>query len=272
VGPPHYSQDNKGPSNAINQGIQRATRPLIKLVGGDDLLHPDATRLLHDHLIAENAVYAFGKLDAFDTNAEIEDEAYWSSLMPGLEDVQSVRIDDPLRFLIKGMMFNPSCVLLRRSDVIAAGGSDESVFVEDFSLSLRMALRGPFVSVPVYVAYGPAEDEKRLSHDGAQTLHDMNAALAGIIRDYPDLPRYRKNMIAQCPRARMEVGTPPGEQKRLFEGLPVKSTREYPFIQLPAFIGDAGHDGSRLRTVQGKQQNSLGRTMRIKNTNPQPGR
>ena len=192
-----HRQDNKGPSNALNQGLRRATGTYVKLVGGDDILHPDATRVLREALIAENAIYAFGKLDAFDVDKKISDESYWTSLLKPIEDISRTRIDDPLKLLVKGMTYNPSCILLRREEALAAGGSDESVFVEDFSLSLRMALRGAFVSVPTYVAYGPSDDDQRLSHDGAQTLHDMNAALAGFLRDHPHLSRNRRNMVAR---------------------------------------------------------------------------
>lgn len=192
-----HRQENKGPSGAMNKGLSLATGTYIKLVGGDDLLHPDATRILRAALIAEGAVYAFGMLDAFDTEKDIPDADYWTSLMKPVEEVEPRRIEDPLQFLIKGMTYNPSCMLMRRDDVIAAGGSDETLFVEDFSLSLRMALRGTFVSVPAYVAYGPADDDQRLSHDNAQTLHDMNAALAGLLRDHPELSRGRRNMVAR---------------------------------------------------------------------------
>ncbi len=95
------------------------------------------------------------------------------------------------------MSFNPSCILLRTADAVAAGGSDESVFIEDYSLSLRMALRGSFVHLPIEVAFAPEGDEQRLSSDGAQTLHDANAALAGLARDHPELPLLYKIRIAR---------------------------------------------------------------------------
>jgi hypothetical protein len=95
------------------------------------------------------------------------------------------------------MDFNPSCVLLDREVAMTAGGSDETIFVEDYSLCLRMALYGAFVSIAADVAYGPGDDGARLSFDGAQTLHDMNAALANLLRDQANFSRSLKNRITR---------------------------------------------------------------------------
>jgi len=219
-----YRQENKGPSNAMNKGLSLATGTYVKLVGGDDLLHPDATRVLRAALIAEDAVYAFGKLDGFDMDRDISNEDYWTSLMKPIVKAERQRIDDPLRFLVKGMTYNPSCVLMRRDHVIAAGGSDESLFVEDFSLSLRMALRGTFVSISEFVAYGPSDDDQRLSHDNAQTLHDMNAALSGLLRDHPELSRRRRNMIARSALGRGWKWARRHEGKNIFSRIGLMNT------------------------------------------------
>ena len=192
-----HRQDNKGPSNALNQGLRQATRKYVKLVGGDDLLHPDATRLLHSNIKANNAVFAMGRLKAFDFRTGLEDTAYWENLMAEPGEGSATRINDPLMFLLKSMDFNPSCVLLDREVAMTAGGSDETIFVEDYSLCLRMALYGAFVSIAADVAYGPGDDGARLSFDGAQTLHDMNAALANLLRDQAVFSRSLKNRITR---------------------------------------------------------------------------
>ena len=192
-----HSQDNKGPSNALNQGLCRATRKYVKLVGGDDLLHPNATRLLHDNITANNAVFAMGRLKAFDIHTGLEDTTYWENLMAEPGGGSATQIGDPLMFLLKSMDFNPSCVMLDREVAMRAGGSDETIFVEDYSLCLRMALHGAFVSVAADVAYGPGDDRARLSFDGAQTLHDMNAALANLLREQTDFSRSLRNRITR---------------------------------------------------------------------------
>src|ERR1700739_3474814 len=42
------AQPNRGPSVATNRGLAAASMPLVKLLDGDDLLAPDATRHLID--------------------------------------------------------------------------------------------------------------------------------------------------------------------------------------------------------------------------------
>ena len=185
-------QENQGPSRALNAGLARATRPLIKLVGGDDVLHPEATLRLRDAVLRHVAVYAFGRLGAFDP-AEAASSAHWDERFRPMGRPAERTIDDPLDFMIRGMSFNPSCVLLRAAEAKEAGGSDARVFVEDYSLSLRLAMRGRFVGIDATVAFAPEGDPNRLGMDGAQTLHDLNLALAGFIADHPELPgRYRR--------------------------------------------------------------------------------
>jgi hypothetical protein len=96
--------------------------------------------------------------------------------------------------------------------------------VEDFSLSLRMALRGAFVSVPAYVAYGPSDDGLRLSHDTAQTLHDMNAALAGLVRDHPELTRAHRNLLARSALGRGWKWARRHEGKNIFSRIGLLNT------------------------------------------------
>jgi glycosyltransferase involved in cell wall biosynthesis len=193
-----HRQENQGPSKALNQGLARATRPLIKLVGGDDVLHPDAAARLRAAMDRHAAVYGFGALHGFDP-ARGDDDAYWRSLFDPIDDAGETAIDDPLAFMARGMSFNPSCVLARTAEAKAAGGSDERVFVEDYSLSLRMALRGRFVQLHAPVAFAPEGDALRLGAHGAQTLHDVNLALAGLMADHPGLPgRYRRLMARRA--------------------------------------------------------------------------
>lgn len=185
-------QRNLGPSRAMNAGLRRATRPLVKLVGGDDVLHPDATALLAAALARHDAVFAFGALDAFDPVRQDEAD-YWDGVFEPIRRAAETPVEAPLEFIIRNMPFNPSCVLARTAEMQACGGSDERVFVEDYSLALRMALRGRFVRLGATVAFAPASDPRRLGTHGAQTLHDINLALARFLDAHPDIaPRCRR--------------------------------------------------------------------------------
>ena len=70
-----------------------------------------------------------------------------------------------------------------------SGGCDERVFIQDYSIELRLAALGPFarLSEPVFLA--PRTNPGRLSDNQAQILHDVNLALANFITGRPELPR-----------------------------------------------------------------------------------
>jgi hypothetical protein len=171
----------------MNAGLYRATRPLVKLVGGDDVLHPEATARLAAALERNDAVFAFGALGAFDPARQGE-TGYWDGVFEPIRHAAETPLDSPLEFILRNMSFNPSCVLARTAELQASGGCDERVFVEDYSLALRMALRGRFVRLGATVAFAPASDPRRLGTDGAQTLHDINLALADFLDAHPGIP------------------------------------------------------------------------------------
>jgi hypothetical protein len=84
---------------------------------------------------------------------------------------------------------NPSAWLARADVVRRSGGCDERVFIQDYTIELRLAALGPFarLSEPVFLA--PHANPGRLSDNQAQILHDMNLALAHFIAERPNLPR-----------------------------------------------------------------------------------
>jgi len=83
---------------------------------------------------------------------------------------------------------NPSVWIARADLLRRLGGSDPGVFVQDYSLELRLAASGPAARVVAAVMAMPAEAPGRLSANEAQTLHDVNLALLRFLRANPDLP------------------------------------------------------------------------------------
>jgi hypothetical protein len=59
------------------------------------------------------------------------------------------------------------------------------VFVQDYSLFLRLAAVGPFVRVEDAVAVPPIAAAGRLNDGGPQVLHDLNLALYNFLSEYP---------------------------------------------------------------------------------------
>lgn len=202
------SQENQGPAIATNRGLAAARMPFVKLVDGDDLLAPYATR----HLIAVSrrfdAAVAIGAGGAYCPDAA----PFW----PGLAATEPRLLDDPLARLVRNIGFTPSHMLIRRDALAASGGCDERVFVQDYALSLRLAACCRFAVSDTVVTAAPnaAADPARLSQNKAQILHDLSLALLLFLNDRPDLPahlrhRAQRRVAARTWKwARREAGRP----------------------------------------------------------------
>ena len=180
------SQPNAGPAPAFNAGLRQARGDFIKPVDGDDLLLPWATRRLLEAVEATGCPLAFGPQEArYDTSAfPAEVLAAWRH-----EPAPVERLDDALRRSLHRAQTNPSAWLARADAVRHSGGCDERIFIQDYSIELRLAAQGPFarLSEPVFLA--PRVSPGRLSDNQAQILHDMNLALVHFIAERPGLPR-----------------------------------------------------------------------------------
>lgn len=179
------TQSNQGPSSATNRGLAAAAMPLVKLLDGDDLLAPYATghliecmeKLGVEVMIGGGQEYCPGKAPV------------WLGLSASPPRV----LADPLWALLRKIWFTPSNLLVRREALQASGGCDERVFVQDYTLALRLArfCRFGVSDTPIVAALGRADlAPDRVSSNKAQILHDLNLALLLFIEDNPDLPSY----------------------------------------------------------------------------------
>jgi glycosyltransferase involved in cell wall biosynthesis len=203
------AQPNRGPSIATNRGLAAASMPLIKLLDGDDLLAPDATRHLIDCMDCLGVEVMIGAGQSYRPG----EKAHW----PRPARSAPRLLAEPLGALIRGIWFTPSNLLVRREALQQSGGCDERVFVQDYSLALRLSRRCRFgiTDTPIVAAPDPSEiAADRLSANKAQILHDLNLALLFFIEDDQDLPaHYRRRAWRRVAArswkwARREVGRP----------------------------------------------------------------
>jgi hypothetical protein len=179
------SQANGGPAVALNAGLRHARGDLIKPIDGDDLLYPWATRRLIEAVETTGCAVAFGAAGPpYDPCADPAQAIAGDHVAGHIE-----RCDDALRRSLVRARTNPSTWLARAATVRCVGGSDERVFIQDYSIELRLAAQGALARLHEPVTRGPADAADRLSDNEAQTLHDMNLALAHFISERPDLPR-----------------------------------------------------------------------------------
>ncbi len=180
------SQANAGPSVALNAGFRRARSDYIKPMDADDLLLPGATAQLIEAIEITGCSVSYGSPAApYDVDGSPENALIGHYGSPE----RVARQDDALRRSLERAQTNPSAWLARAEAVRACGGCDERVFIQDYSVELRLAARGPFARLHQPIFASPSELPGRLSDNQAQTLHDMNLALAHFLAERPALPR-----------------------------------------------------------------------------------
>ena len=176
-------QENQGPARATNAGFALADGDFIKLLGSDDLLAPHATDILLQAIEMTGAVAVYSRQSYYDKPEDIVFSPVPDRLEPQV-------LEDAVGYAIRPGLAGTSQTLFRAKTVHAVGGCDERVFVEDYSLTLRLALAGPIALLPLLTAFGPAGDPNRLMNDGRhQTLHDYTLTLALFLADHPELAR-----------------------------------------------------------------------------------
>lgn len=175
-------ETNSGPSVATNRGLENARYPLIKLVDGDDVLLPDATASLRAALLRHpDCVLAYGTAGAY---ASVEEALarLADALAPPTSDGTD-RVVNALPGLLRGCHLGPSNCLALAAAMREVGGCDERIFVQDYSLFLRLAARGKFVATEIPTVINPSTAEGRLNDGGPQVLHDINLALVYFLAE-----------------------------------------------------------------------------------------
>ncbi|HEX6442662.1 MAG TPA: glycosyltransferase [Stellaceae bacterium] len=175
------SQPNLGPSIATNRGMAAARYPLIKIVDADDVLLPDGAALLRDAMLRHpDAVLAFGETEAYAATAEALARLHAPAPPPAGEPVSY----NALPAFLRNCDLGPSACLLRADAVRRIGGCDERVFVQDYSLFLRLAATGPFLRIDAPVALSARVPGEHLNDGGPQVLHDINLALYYFLSEH----------------------------------------------------------------------------------------
>lgn len=186
------AQPNRGPAVATNRGFAAARYPLIKPVDADDVLLPDATALLREALLShDRAVLAYAAGEAVAS----PDEALARLRQGAPPTTAPPTACDALPALLRSCALAPSVCLIRAEAIRQAGGCDERVFTQDYSLFLRLAAAGCFVQVGALLALSPRTAEGRVNDGGPQVLHDLNLALFHFLSEHPVPPALLKAAV-----------------------------------------------------------------------------
>ncbi len=173
-------QANAGPAKATNVAVRAATLPWLKIVDGDDVLAPHATRLL----LA--AAERFGTQFAVGRNALYTDiERIAFAAAPAAAEF---RHRDLFGECLRNVPCNLTPTLIGRTRYWDVGGCDERLFTQDFSLLLRLAWREAPAEVDAIVSASPDAPGGRVSDNQRLMLKETNQAMLYFLAETRDLP------------------------------------------------------------------------------------
>ena len=175
-------QKNHGSAHATNRGIKLAKMKYIKFLDADDLIVNYATKKLMEILeLNSHCILAYGSqikvkdLDKANLNRSI--------------DLNNIKVfKNPLKKAMRNSMFNPSQFLVRRKICQIVGGCDERVkFSQEYSLTLRLALKGSFAMINEPLAILPLDSPGQISEKKNNQIYRVSKALEFFIKDNPQI-------------------------------------------------------------------------------------
>jgi glycosyltransferase involved in cell wall biosynthesis len=179
------NHSNQGPSVSTNVGISSARGDYVHFVDGDDIIEADSTSALLSAARSFNCDVAFSLGGTYDYKTQLKKRA---ELNPDV-----LFVEDPLKELLRGKISSVrkigssgSLVTLRLLKEVR--GCDESVFMQDFSLSLRCAKSTKFVRVNRSLFYLPKiYDNNNLSFDKRFEYYQSLLTIHNFMRDNEEL-------------------------------------------------------------------------------------
>lgn len=184
-------QKNQGQVAATNAGVRASTLPWLKIVDGDDVLAPYATRLLLDAAVNIGAKIAVGATSSYVFGSPITFEPLDAEMAaPYPRDLfREVMINSPS---------NLSGTLIDRALYWEVGGGDSRLrYVIDTALMMRMSRNRPVAGVRAVVAAGPIAAPNRMSADQARMLREHNRAMLYLLAENPDLPWRQRRLVLE---------------------------------------------------------------------------
>lgn len=189
------NQKNVGPSKSVNNALKHAKFSHIKLVDGDDILAPNIIHYMVKEMENLNLdlLYGHWAWDKDHFNYKFKND---------LPSAYFFR--DSFNRILLGGWGGSSNLMIKTDTFIKINGCDEKVFIQDFSIPLRVSGYHfksknlvPFrigLSKKI-ICVGPEFIEKRLINNNAQTLHDLSLVVLNFIEEHPLVPKTLKKKV-----------------------------------------------------------------------------
>lgn len=173
----YLSHANKGPAFSTQQGILKSKGDYLKLVGGDDILIPNCVDLLIKAIKKNNSVAVFS---CYELREKIGSSKFKKETTLLNYRVLTKPLEKTLISCFSGTSPNLYC----NKSVKKSGGCYTNLFVEDFSLVLRLSKYGNFSFINNLTSIGPLNDDNRIMiGNESQMVHDYNATIYYFLKE-----------------------------------------------------------------------------------------
>jgi len=184
---------NRGPSIRLNEGVAAARGEWLLLIDADGVLRSGALAVLYRLATAHG-------LDALHARVErVDDLAAGESLGPFPADPGLALPQRPLAAVLTRRGLVRMAWLVRRDCFLRAGGVDPAIFVQDESLTLRLAGAAERIGLCAAAAVFEPKARFNLSGDRRQQHHDRFMAHYHYLCARPDLAaELQRLLIDRC--------------------------------------------------------------------------
>ena len=190
------NQSNTGPSIAINNALKKVKFSFVKLVDGDDILAPDAIDFMFKTMVNSKLDLLYG-----DWKWVENPEKY--SFKKSQNNQTNIMSDAITKLLAKGWG-GSSNLMIKTESFKKVGGCDENIFVQDYSIPLRIA--GNHLKSNSNKQYKVAITSKlicvcpkfitnRIMDSNGQTIYDLSVASLNFLDEHPLLKQKVKDAV-----------------------------------------------------------------------------
>ncbi|MDE2227645.1 MAG: glycosyltransferase family 2 protein [Alphaproteobacteria bacterium] len=173
-------QANAGPAKATNAAVKAATLPWLKIVDGDDVLAPWCTQSLLEATSRLGTRFAVGRTVIYRDLAHVA--------FPEASAPPAIRRGDLFAECLRNAPCNLTPTLIDRALYWEVGGCDERLFIQDFSLLLRLSWRETPVLVDRAVNATSDLPGSRVTDNQRLILKETNQAMIYFLAETAGLP------------------------------------------------------------------------------------